>query len=182
MHAELLVGFSEGLSQAGIATLRFNFPYKERGGRAPDPMPRLLETYASAVAETRARATERPLFLSGKSLGGRVASMLVADGEAVAGLVFLGYPLHPPGKPERARDSHLGSIDAPMLFIQGTADPFARFDLLTGLVDRLGERSELFAVEGGDHSFRVRGARRADEEIGRDLAKSSASFVARMLD
>jgi uncharacterized protein len=106
--------------------------------------------------------------------------LLVADGLPAAGLVFVGYPLHPPGKPERARDEHLGRIPVPMLFLQGTADPFARWELLEGVVERLGDRATLHPVEGGDHSFRVRGRKRADEEIGRELAEPAATFIRRV--
>jgi predicted alpha/beta-hydrolase family hydrolase len=112
-----------------------------------------------------------------------MASVLAAeDGEAfpAAALVFFGYPLHPPGRPDRLRDAHLPSVRVPMLFIQGTADALASFDLVRGLVDRLGPRARLRVVEGGDHSFRVRGARRPDREVGRDLGLVAAEFVLRV--
>ena len=96
-------------------------------------------------------------------------------------LVFFGYPLHAPGRPEKPRDAHLSSIRIPMLFIQGTADPLASFDLMKKLVKRLGSTARLHVVEGGDHSFRVRGKRRPDEEIGRELGAVAASFVHEVL-
>jgi predicted alpha/beta-hydrolase family hydrolase len=111
-------------------------------------------------------------------MGGRIASMMVADGDLdPAGLVFVGYPLHPPGRPERIRDKHLPGIDVPMLFLQGTADAFARWDLLTGVVERLGDRAVLHPVEGGDHSFRVRGRPKDDAGTGTALGEVAARFV-----
>jgi predicted alpha/beta-hydrolase family hydrolase len=122
-----------------------------------------------------------PILAGGKSLGGRIASMCVADGMPAAGLVFLGYPLHPPGKPERVRDRHLYDIRVPMLFLQGTRDPFAQGPLLSKVLDKLGSRAELHAVEGGDHSFRVRGVKADDREIGAGLAAVAAPFVRRIV-
>jgi len=106
--------------------------------------------------------------------------MLAAEeGEAfpAGALVFFGYPLHPPGRPEKLRDAHLGGILRPMLFIQGTNDALATFGLISSVVTKLGPRARLHAVEGGDHSFRVRGAKRSDAEIGRDLGVLAAGFV-----
>jgi predicted alpha/beta-hydrolase family hydrolase len=120
------------------------------------------------------------VLAGGKSLGGRIASMCVADGMPAAGLVFLGYPLHPPGKPERARDQHLDRVTVPMLFLQGTSDPFASPDLLRGVVRRLGARAELEEIEGGDHSFNVRGRRLDAREVGAGLAHLAAPFVRRI--
>ena len=119
----------------------------------------------------------RPVFVGGKSLGGRMASMAVAEGMPVNGLILIGYPLHPPGHPEKIRDEHLYGIRVPMLFLQGTDDPFARWDLLEGVVRRIGSWAQLHRVEGGDHSFRVRGSRRPDDETGRLLGSVAARFV-----
>lgn len=182
MESPLLVGFARGLADAGVATLRFNFPYKEQGRQAPDPAPVLMDAYRAAFEHARSRARKLPVFVGGKSLGGRIASLLVAEGLPAAGLFFLGYPLHPPGRPERLRDEHLDRITVPMLFMQGTADPFARFDLLEKVVARLGEdRAVLFPVEGGDHSLRVRARRRPEGDIGRDLGHVAASLMLNML-
>jgi hypothetical protein len=120
------------------------------------------------------------VLVGGKSLGGRIASMCVADGMPAAGLVFLGYPLHPPGKPERIRDEHLYRIQVPMLFLHGTADPFARPTLLAEVVRKLGERATLEQIEGGDHSFNVRGRRADAREVGASLAGLAAPFVRRI--
>jgi uncharacterized protein len=180
MASPLLVGFTEGLSEHGVGALRFNFPYKQRGARAPDPPAVLRDAFTAAFDEAVRRSGGGAVFAAGKSLGGRIASLLVADGLAAAGLVFIGYPLHPPGKPDRLRDEHLERIDVPMLFLEGTKDPFARWDLIEDLCRRLGDRAELHPVEGGDHSFRVRGQKRPDAEIGRELGVVAAGFVRRV--
>jgi uncharacterized protein len=118
-----------------------------------------------------------PAFASGKSLGGRIASMCVADGMPAVGLVFLGYPLHPPGRPEKIRDAHLDAVACPMLFLQGSRDAFARPDLLAGVIARLGERATYVEIPGGDHSFRVPGGPRDGALIGASLAQPAADFA-----
>ena len=176
MRAGVLDGFAAGLADGGVACLRFNFAYAEAGRKGPDREPVLRQVWAAAFEE--ARRIGEPAWAGGKSLGGRIASMMAADGEIEpAGLIFVGYPLHPPGKPERIRDAHLGDIRVPMLWLQGTADPFARWDLLEPVLARLGTRAELHRVEGGDHSFRVRGRPRDDEGTGRELGAVAARFV-----
>jgi predicted alpha/beta-hydrolase family hydrolase len=175
-----LVGFTEAMNGRGIATLRFNFLYKERGRKAPDPEATLREVWLAAFEEATSRGKGGPVFVGGKSLGGRIASMCVADRMPAAGLVFLGYPLHPPGKPERIRDEHLPRIRVPMLFLQGTNDPFARADLLEAVLKRLGRRAEHLPIKGGDHSFRVRGKKESDAEIGKELAQPAADFIRRV--
>jgi predicted alpha/beta-hydrolase family hydrolase len=173
MNTRLLIDIGDALAARGVAVVRFNFPYTEAGRRAPDPQPRLEACYAAVAA---AVTEEAPLpFLGGKSMGGRIASHVVADGFPAAGLVFLGYPLHPPGKPERIRDAHLGRIALPMLFLQGTRDPFAAPDLLRATVKALGN-AELVEIEGGDHSFKVPG--RAAAEVTAELVETIAAFVA----
>src|SRR5947209_19439667 len=177
MESPLLVGFTDGLAAAGVGSLRFNFPYKQQGRRAPDPPGVLRDAFTAAFGEATRRARGGPLFAGGKSLGGRIASLLAADGLPARGLVFVGYPLHPPGKPERLRDEHLDRIDVPMLFLEGTRDPFARWDLVESVCRRLGAGARLHPVEGADHSFRVRGERVPDHDIGRRLAEPAAAFI-----
>jgi len=177
MTGALLEGFATCLYEATFGTLRFNFPYAERGRKSPDAAGVLIETYQSAFDAARSMAGEKPVFVGGKSLGGRIASMAVADGLRAGGLVFLGYPLHPPGKPDRLRDEHLYRIREPMLFLQGTEDLFARFELIQEVVARLGRWAVLHPVEGGDHSFRVKGRRRDDVETGRLLGSVAARFI-----
>lgn len=180
MDHPFLVGFCRAMGEAGVATLRFNFAYIDRGRRSPDPERVLRETWLAAFEDATGRAGKRPVLAGGKSLGGRIASMCVADGMPAAGLVFLGYPLHPPGKTDRLRAEHLGRIEVPMLFLQGSRDPFAKPDLLAGVLAGLGERATLVPIEGGDHSFRVRGNKADDRAIGAALAGEAAPFVRRV--
>jgi predicted alpha/beta-hydrolase family hydrolase len=179
MESPFLAGFSRAIADAGVATMRFNFPYIERGRRSPDTERVLREAWLAAFDAATADA-DRPVLVGGKSLGGRIASMCVADGMPAAGLVFLGYPLHPPGKPERIRDEHLYGVEVPMLFLQGTADSLARPELVAKVVERLAERATLEEIESGDHSFRVKGRRADAAEIGAGLAELAAPFVRRV--
>jgi predicted alpha/beta-hydrolase family hydrolase len=149
------------------------------GRRSPDAEASLRSAWHEAFAGTERLASGLPVFAGGKSLGGRVASMCVADGMGASGLVFLGYPLHPPGKPERLRAEHLARISVPMLFLQGTRDPFARPELLRGVLDQLGRRATYVPIEGGDHSFNVPGQKADARDIGAGLAQLASPFVRR---
>jgi len=180
MDHPFMAGFSRAIAEAGVSTLRFNFPYVERGKRSPDPERVLRDTWLAAFDAAVRKAGGRPVLAGGKSLGGRIASMCVADGMAADGLVFLGYPLHPPGKPERIRDQHLYRITVPMLFLQGTKDPFATPALLAKVVRKLGDRATLEPVEGGGHSLKVGGAKADDRETATALAGRAAPFVRRV--
>lgn len=180
MEHPFMAGAAEGLAQGGVTAMRFNFPYVEQGRRSPDRPPVLLNAWRAALEEARRRSRGLALAAGGKSLGGRMASMLAAEEKerfAAKALVFFGYPLHAPGRADQPRDSHLPDVTVPMLFIQGTNDSLARFDLIEELVQRLGSRARLDPVKGGDHSFRVRGAKRPDQEVGRDLGVVAASFI-----
>jgi predicted alpha/beta-hydrolase family hydrolase len=179
LHA-FMVGTAEGLARRGVETTTFNFSYTEEGRRAPDPAPKLQACFRDVVSAVRARgARERPLFLGGKSMGGRMASHLGAEGEPnVAGLVFLGYPLHPPGKPEQERSKHLPRITAPMLFVQGTRDPFGTPDELAPVLARLPAKVVVFPIDQGGHSFEVpKRAGRTQEEILDAIWDRIAAFV-----
>jgi predicted alpha/beta-hydrolase family hydrolase len=180
MDHPFMAGFARAIAGHGVATLRFNFPYIERGRRSPDAEGVLRATWLAAFEDARSRSAGRPVLAGGKSLGGRIASMTVADGMPAAGLVFLGYPFHPPGKPERVRDEHLYRITVPMLFIQGTADPFAKPDIVRKVLAKLGRAAEHVPIEGGDHSFNVRGQKRDAREVGETLAGQAAPFVLRV--
>ncbi|MBI3649200.1 MAG: dienelactone hydrolase [Actinobacteria bacterium] len=177
MDHPFLVGFTRAMNEQAIATLRFNFPYMEAGRRSTDPQPVAVAAWRAAFEAAVARAGGGQVFAGGKSYGGRMASVAVAEGMPAAGLVFLGYPLHPPGKPERVRDEHLYAIEVPMLFLHGTLDPFADPRLLKRVIDRLGTRATLLEVTGGDHSFNVRGAKKEPREVGASLAPLVASFI-----
>lgn len=151
----MLVALAEALAESGRAALLYNFPYAEARSRRPDP-PAVLEATTRAAAALALEATgARRIVHGGRSMGGRIASQVVAAGERADALAFLGYPLHPPGQFEKRREAHLPRIEAPMLFVQGTRDAFARADLLDALMSRLGSRAELQRVEHADHSFGV---------------------------
>jgi predicted alpha/beta-hydrolase family hydrolase len=180
MEHPFVVGFCRSMADHGIATLRFNFPYIEAGRRSPDPAPVAVAAVLAAVNDAGTVAAGSPVFAGGKSFGGRMASMAVAEGAAVSGLVFLGYPLHPPGKPDRVRDEHLYDIDVPMLFLQGTADPFATPAVLNPVVHKLGDRAVLASFEDAGHSFEVRAAGRSKPDataVGASLAPVVAAFI-----
>jgi len=176
MGSPFMSGIARGLVGLGLAVARFDFPYMHAGRKAPDPAPALVETWRLA-RDTVAERTGLPLVAGGKSLGGRIASMAVAEGMPASRLVFLGYPLHPPGKPERIRDEHLYRIDVPMIFVEGTRDPFATPELLAGVIAKLGDRATLISIEGGDHSFNVKGAKRDAREIAAALAPEISALI-----
>lgn len=176
-----LVGFTRALNEAGLNTLRFNFPYREAGRRFPDRAPLAIAAWRAAMTAATEACPGTPVWAGGKSFGGRMASLAAADGMPAAGLVFLGYPLHPPGKPEALRDAHLYGLELPMLFLQGTRDPFASPAELTPVVERISAGSTAPStvqwIDGANHSFEVRGATRLAAEIGVALAPRVAEFV-----
>ena len=178
MDHPFMSGFTAAMNAEGVATLRFNFPYIEAGKRSPDRPPVAIAAWRAAfdVAGSKAHKGE-PVWASGKSFGGRMASLAVADGMDAVGLVFLGYPLHAPGKPDRVRDEHLYGIEVPMLFVEGTRDPFATPAVLEPVLVKLGDRATLHSVEGGGHSFEVRGAKRDPGETAAALAPVVADFM-----
>jgi predicted alpha/beta-hydrolase family hydrolase len=157
MHHHFLRSISELLAQRGIATFRYQFPYIEAGRKRPDNPPVLEATVQAAVGKAREAAPELPLIAGGKSLGGRMTSGAAAAGilPDVRGLAFLGFPLHPPGRPGTSRADHLERVDIPMLFLQGTRDDFARLDLITDVCEGLEPGATLHLIEDADHSFRV---------------------------
>jgi predicted alpha/beta-hydrolase family hydrolase len=185
MRHPFLEGIATAMTARGVSVLRFNFPYKSAGRGYPDRPPVLMGAWRAAV-QAAAQRFGLPVAAGGKSLGGRIASMVAAEdgaGFPVRALVFFGYPLHAPGKSDQPRVEHLDAVAVPMLFIEGTKDPLARFDLIEGLVGGLGPaKARLHVVDGGDHSFRVRGGpKRADQEVGRELGEVAAAFVHEMV-
>ena len=181
MEHPFMLGFTDGLNSLGIATLRFNFPYREAGRKFPDRPPAAIATWRAVMAAAAERAAEHgdtgPLWAAGKSFGGRMASMAVAEGMEAAGLVYLGYPLHAPGKPEKLRDGHLYGITVPMLFLQGSRDTFATPALLEEVVARIGPSAVLQWLDGGDHSLAVAGLKRSAAEVGASLAEPVARVI-----
>lgn len=173
MHHPFMCFFHERLAAEGILSVKFNFPYKEQGRKAPDRMPVLLAAWREIVQSVSNHPELAPqqLFLGGKSMGGRAASVLVSEGHSCAGLIFLGYPLHPPGKPDKLRSEHLFQIQCPMLFIQGTRDRLCELQQLRTILDRLPAPVTLHVVEDGDHSFKVpKRTGRSEEEIREEIA------------
>jgi predicted alpha/beta-hydrolase family hydrolase len=148
---------AQGLAARGIATLRYQFPYMEKGGRRPDPPKIAHAAVRAAVAEAARLAPDLPLFAGGRSFGGRMTSQAQADAPlpGVRGLAFLGFPLHPAGKPGIERAEHLGRVEIPMLFVSGSRDALAELDLLRPVVAGLGSRATLHLVDQADHSFEV---------------------------
>ncbi len=153
-----MVGFAEGLAARGVDIVTFNFLYAEKGRGGPDRKEKLEACYLAAInaAIKHKKTRKNRLIIGGKSLGGRIASQVAASGiEGLGGLVFLGYPLHPPGKPDQLRAEHLSLIRAPMLFVQGERDPFGTPEELRPILKRLSAPADIFVIEGGDHSFKV---------------------------
>jgi predicted alpha/beta-hydrolase family hydrolase len=149
---------ASGLAARGIDAMTFNFLYTERGRRIPDPKARLESCYRAVInaALNHRKLKKNRLAIGGKSMGGRIASQVAAaEGDRVAGLVFLGYPLHPPGRPDKLRAEHLKDIRAPMLFAQGSRDAFGTADEIRATIKNLRLPATLYVIEGGDHSFKV---------------------------
>jgi predicted alpha/beta-hydrolase family hydrolase len=168
MTHPFLAAVAAGLAERRIATLRYQFPYMERGSKRPDPPKVAQATVRAAVALTARLAPRIPLFAGGKSFGGRMTSQSQAESPlpGVRGLVFLGFPLHPPGRPSEERARHLLDVQIPMLFLQGERDDFASLPLLRALIERLGARATLELIADADHSFHVPArAGRSNEEV-----------------
>ncbi len=169
-----------GLAERGIATLRYQFPYMEKGSKRPDPPAIAQATVRSAVAEAGRRCGDLPLFAGGKSFGGRMTSQAQAKAPlpGVRGLVFLGFPLHPAAKPSSERAKHLADVKIPMLFLQGTRDALAELDLLEPMVKGLGARATLHLVDAADHSFHVLvRSGRNDREVLAEVLDAFAAWV-----
>ena len=182
--ADMRHAFMEDVARAlagrGVATLRYQFPYTEEGRKAPDPAGRLMKTVRAAVEQGASLAPGLPLFAGGKSMGGRMTSQAQAQEAlpAVRGLIFLGFPLHAPGREGTERADHLTDADVPMLFLQGTRDKLAEIGRMRSVVEDLGERATLMVVEEGDHSFAVpKRTGRSREDVIADLADRAAAWV-----
>jgi len=179
MHHRFMEAVAQGLHARNVATLRFQFPYMEKGSKRPDPPVRCHAMIAAAVSEA-ARRTPAALFAGGRSFGGRMSSQALAAGllPQVRGLAFLGFPLHPAGKPAEERAAHLLKCGVPMLFLQGTRDELAQLDLLQGLIARLGPRATLKLFEDADHAFHVRKSSGTDDaSVLRELIGALARWL-----
>ncbi|HEU4364952.1 MAG TPA: alpha/beta family hydrolase [Candidatus Krumholzibacteria bacterium] len=171
------------LGEAGIATLRYQFPYMQSGGRRPDPPAILDASVRAAVDAAASRLPGLPLVAGGKSMGGRMTSQAAAAEPlpGVRGFAFLGFPLHPPGRPGTVRASHLDRVTLPMLFLQGTRDDFADLELMRGVCGALGSRATLHMVEGGDHSFKVlKRSGRTQADVMKEIRDTMAAWIRRV--
>jgi len=173
-----VVSISQTLRARGVDVVRFNFPYTEKRSGRPDPMPVLKQTTEAVVARARAELQPRVLLIGGRSMGGRAASMLAADGFACDGLLLLAYPLHPAGKPEQLRDAHLPRITAPVLCFNGTRDALCTPDLMEPVLRRVGGNWTMHWLEGADHSFHVlKRSGRTDAEVLAEIGDATRSWV-----
>lgn len=183
MNHPFMAALAQKLADAGVATFRFQFPYMEQRRRVPDRPPVLTATIQTAVQAVSKAAPGLPLFAGGKSLGGRMTSLAAAEGrlDGVQGLVFFGFPLHPPNRPGTKRAEHLREVKLPMLFLQGTRDALADLQLLRPICDELGTRATLHVIEGADHSFHVlKSSGKTDEGVLDELARSTAAWIKRL--
>ena len=173
-----LVGFAEAVADAGVAALRFAFPYVEAGRRMPGPAAHAIATWGAVMRWLENVDAPRPMWAGGKSYGGRMASMAAAEGTITpAGLVYLGYPLHPPGEPAKARVAHLPAVVPPQLFVEGTRDPFIdpHEQLLEAVASCQDAREQW--IEGGGHSFEVKGRKLPADRVGAELAAPVVAFL-----
>ncbi|HXL15601.1 MAG TPA: alpha/beta family hydrolase [Methylomirabilota bacterium] len=183
MRHHFMEDLAAALAAQDIATLRYQFPYVEKRLSRPDPQPVLLATVRSAVDAARGAADGLPLLAGGKSMGGRMTSLAAAKEalDGVKGIVFFGFPLHPPGAPAVERGEHLTRVSEPMLFMQGTRDKLADLDLLRPILERLGARATLHVIEGADHSFEVlKRSGRTGGDVIEELAKATAAWAERV--
>jgi uncharacterized protein len=184
MEHPFMAAVAAGLCERGIAALRYQFPYMEKGHRRPDPASVAQATVRASVAEMRARLPSLPLFAGGKSFGGRMTSHAQAASQlpGVLGLAFLGFPLHPAGKPSIARAEHLHRVGVPMLFMQGTRDALADASLIQEVTRTLGMRATLANIPNADHSFHVPARTgRTDEEVRTELLNVLVAWMDRVL-
>ena len=180
MRHKFMEAIAEKLALVGVATLRYQFPYMEKGIKRPDSELVLTETARAAVSAGGKYADDLPLFAAGKSMGGRMTSLAAAREplDGVRGLIFFGFPLHAAGKSSADRGQHLFDVKVPMLFLQGSRDTLADLKLLKPLCARLGKRVELFVIDGGDHSFHMlKSSGRSDDEVLDQVAKKTAAWM-----
>ncbi len=183
MRHRFLGAVARGLGERRIATLRYNFPYMEAGRGRPDAPAKATAAVRAAVGEARRLAPDVPLFAGGKSFGGRMTSTAEAEAHlpGVAGLIFLGFPLHPPGKASTDRAAHLAKVKVPMLFLQGTRDTFAEQGLIEEVCRSLGRRARLELFEAADHSFHVpKSSGRTDAEVMAAMLDTTAAWITKV--
>jgi uncharacterized protein len=178
MSDRATTGAASTMRAHGMDTVRFNFLYKERGSGRPDPMPRLQECITAVVDRVRSETGARRLIIGGRSMGGRAASMLAAEGYACDGLLLLAYPLHPEGKPDKLRDAHLPDIQVSTLCLNGTRDALCRTDLMEAVLERVRPTFRMHWLEGADHSWHVlKSSGRSDPEILEEAGRVAEEWL-----
>jgi uncharacterized protein len=182
-HHPFMVRFARALSERGVAVMTFNFPYMEQKRRVPDRMPQLIACYRAVMAAARdlIHGAQERLFIGGKSMGGRAATHVAADDPdlVISGIVLLGYPLHPPGRPDQTRDAHLPDVRRPMLFVQGSRDTFGTPSELKPILGSLSPAPTLHTVHGGDHSFKIAGrdGKEKQEDVYADVQATIVEWI-----
>jgi hypothetical protein len=176
-----MLALAEQLRGRGMHVVRFNFLYREKGSSRPDPMPLLEQCIRAVSARARDEVNPVRLIIGGRSMGGRAASMLAAQGFDCAGLLLLAYPLHPAGKPEQLRNAHLSQIEVPALCVNGTRDALCRRDLMEKVVHRLSDAWTMHWLEGADHSFHVlKSSGRTDVQVLNEIGEVSSAWLAKL--
>lgn len=181
MNHIFMTAITNQLAEDNVATLRYQFPYMEQGRGVPDQQPLLTATVAAAVRTADQLAPDLPLFAGGKSLGGRMTSLAASEQklEAIRGLIFFGFPLHPPKRPSIKRAEHLQLVKLPLLFLQGTRDDLADLTLLRPICGSLGPQTVLHVIEGADHSFHVlKRSGKTDAEVLAELSSTVKAWTA----
>ncbi|MCZ8257137.1 MAG: dienelactone hydrolase family protein [Polaromonas sp.] len=181
MDHAFMAAIAEGLAERGIASLRFNFPFMEQGSKRPDAPAVAHAAIRAAVAETARQLPDVPLFAGGKSYGGRMSTQAQAAEPlpGVKGILLVGFPLHPAGKPSTERAAHLADVKLPMLFLQGTRDALADLALITQTTASLGKKATLHIVDGADHAFHVLvRSGRNDAQVREELLDTMAAWMA----
>jgi len=169
---------ADALVKRGVNLVRFNFLYKEKKSGRPDPMPKLQECFAAVVARVRSELNPKKLIIGGRSMGGRAASMMAADGFECDGLLLYAYPLHPAGQPAKLRDAHLPAIKAPVLSFSGTRDALCTRSLMENALSTVTTEWTMYWIEGADHSFHVlKSSGRHDAEVLEEIADESQSWI-----
>jgi len=182
MHDRGIVQTAKVLGDRGVGVVRFNFLYKEKKSGRPDPMPRLKECLTAVIARTRQELNPKILIIGGRSMGGRAASMLAAEGFECDGLLLLAYPLHPPGKPDQLRDAHLPAIKVPVLCFNGTRDAFSTRALMDEVLTRVTTEWEMDWIDGADHSFHVpKSSGRTDSQVLAEIGDATQAWVSRLI-
>jgi uncharacterized protein len=178
MSDRAMLQASEEFVRRGLAVVRFNFLYKELRSGRPDPMPLLKTCYAAVVAHVREQLQPETLIIGGRSMGGRTASMLAAEGFDCAALLLLAYPLHPDGKPEQLRDAHLPNIKVPVLCFNGTRDTMCTRELMDSAISKVNTTWQMHWLEGADHSFRVlKRSGRTDADVLTEVGEVTAEWI-----